>query len=42
MSEKEVKESVFISAVPKGGVVEIKYEGKKIAERRGSGPLRRF
>jgi len=41
LSEEEVKKSVFISEVPAGGTLEIKYEGKTIASRKGSGPIKK-
>jgi len=39
MSEEEIKKSIYISEIPKGGVLEIRYEGKVIAKRKGSGKI---
>jgi len=37
--EEKIKESVFISEIPAGGTLEIRYKGKPIARRKGDKPL---
>jgi len=40
MSEEEkIKKSIFISEIPAGGTLEIRYEGKTIAKRTGTKEL---
>jgi hypothetical protein len=39
VSEEEVKRSVYISEVPAGGTLTIKYKGKVIARRTGGKEL---
>ena len=42
MSEEEVKKSIYISEVPAGGTVTIKYKGRVIARRTGCKDLEVF
>jgi len=38
-TEKKIRESIFISEVPEGGTLEIRYKGKVLARRVGEGEL---
>jgi antitoxin (DNA-binding transcriptional repressor) of toxin-antitoxin stability system len=42
VSEEEVKRSIYISEVPAGGTVTIKYKGRVIARRTGGKDLEVF
>jgi len=39
VSEREIARSVYISEIPEGGKLEIKYRGKVIARREGEKKL---
>jgi len=39
--EKRIKESIFISEIPEGGTLEIRYKGKVIAKRTGEGKIQK-
>ena len=41
MMEEEIKNSIHISEIPEGGILEIRYKGKTIAMRRGTEALKK-
>jgi len=39
MSEEKIRESIYISEVPEGGTLEIRYKGRVLAKKTGEGEL---